>query len=99
MEEISAREAVDENPDDSAHKAFAHAMSAVGGINQHLAKRRRLFGLRSQPGDDVIARLEEWIKRLVEGLTRIAVQLKAAFTITVGTSLSVAMSFGPFSTP
>ena len=41
-------------------------------------------------------KLEDWIKRLVTKLTEIATKLKASFSITVGTTISVTISRGPF---
>lgn len=83
--------------DASAHQALAYAMAAVGGINQGLGLTQESGLTLGNPVEDIIKRLEDWIKRLVGKLTEIAKQLKASFSITVGTGISVTISCGPFS--
>lgn len=82
--------------EDTARQALAYALSAVGGMNQHLAvaeqPRTTPF---FDPIDDIVKKLEEWIKRLFDKLTEIAKQLKASFSITVGTNISVTISCSP----
>lgn len=93
---LSAMEAADTTTDDGAHESLAHAMSAIGRIDQHMGSQHLAIERHLSLEEDLVAKLDVWIKRLVAGLTRIAVQLKATFSISVGTGLSVTMSFGPF---
>jgi hypothetical protein len=80
----------------TAQQALAYALSAVGGMNQHLTVAQQPRAALAGPVDDIVKKLEDWIKRLVAKLTEIAKQLKASFSITVGTSISVTISCGPF---
>jgi hypothetical protein len=76
----------------SAQQALAHAMAAVGGINQGLVVGpQNLTG----PVDGIIEKLEDWIKRLLDKLTEIVKQLAkgTTFSITVGTGISVTVNF------
>ncbi len=82
--------------DATAHQALAYALSAVAGMNQGLTLAEEQSVAVIGPVDDIVKKLEDWIKRLVAKLTEIAKQLKASFSITVGTSVSVAISCGPF---
>lgn len=72
-------------------------MTAVSGMTQGLGANVAMTPRVGNPVDDVIDKLEDWIKRLVAKLTEIAKQLKASFSISVGTSVSVTISCGPFS--
>lgn len=79
----------------TARQALAYALSAVGGMNQHLGAAQQPAALPG-PVDGIIDKLEDWIKRLVAKLTEIARQLEASFSITVGTTVSVTIICGPF---
>jgi hypothetical protein len=81
----------------TAQQALAYALSAVGGMNQHLTVIEQPRAALPGPVDDIVKKLEDWIKRLVAKLTEIAKQLTASFSIAVGTSISVSISCGPFS--
>jgi hypothetical protein len=85
------------NDEASAHQALAYAMTAVGSINLGLGASQEQVLTFANPVDDILKKLEDWIKRLVAKLAEIAKQLKASFSITVGTSVSVTISCGPFS--
>jgi len=76
--------------------ALANAMAAVRGINQGLGMGAESMIALGNPADAIIKKLHEWIKQLVDTLTEIAKQLKATFSLTVGTSVSVTINFGPF---
>ena len=80
----------------SAQQALAYVLSAVGGMNQNLTAAQQPTATLSSPVNDIVKKLEDWIKRLVTKLTEIATQLKASFSITVGTTISVTISCGPF---
>ena len=84
------------NDEATAQQALARTLSAVGSLNQHLAVAELTRTALLSPVDDIVKKLEEWINRLVAKLTEIAKQLKASFSITVGTSISVTLSCGPF---
>ena len=84
------------NDEPSAQQALAHAMAAVGGINQGLTsgQPQTLAG----PVDGIVEKLEDWIKRLLDKLTEIVKQLAkgTTFSITVGTGISVTVNFPAF---
>ena len=80
----------------TAQQALAYALSAVGGMNQRLSATQQPTASLAMPVDDIVKKLENWIKRLVAKLTEIATKLKASFSITVGTTISVTISCGPF---
>ncbi len=84
------------NDEATARQALAYALSAVGGMNQGLELAQDQSVSVAGPVDDIVKRLEGWIERLVAKLTEIAKQLKASFSITVGTSISVTITCGPF---
>jgi hypothetical protein len=93
---LAAMEAADTTTDEGAHESFAHAMSAIGRIDEHMGAQHLAIKRHLSLEEDLVARLDVWIKRLVAGLTKIASQLNASFSVTVGTGLSVTMNFGPF---
>lgn len=80
----------------TAQQALAYLLSAVAGINQGLTAAQQPTASLARPVDDIVKKLEDWIKRLVAKLTDIAMRLKASFSITVGTTISVTVSCGPF---
>jgi hypothetical protein len=94
---LASMEASDTSTDDGAHEALAHAMSAVTRINLHVGGEGKGLNLVRDISDDVIERFDDWMRRLLAGVTKIAVQLRASFSVTVGTAISLTMNFGPFS--
>ncbi|MGC8466423.1 MAG: hypothetical protein ACP5O0_10960 [Acidimicrobiales bacterium] len=97
---LTAMEAADTSTDEGAHSALAHAMAATKRINDvHEETSRIRERLEGEVSRDVVEKLDEWIKRLVGALTKIATQLKATFSISVGTGISITMNFGPFDEP
>jgi hypothetical protein len=73
-------------------------MVTVRRINQLLAQAQAqaMVGAGA-PVDDILAKLREWVGRLVTELTRIIGKLAQAtsFSISVGAELSVTVNFGP----
>ncbi len=97
---LTAMEAIDTSTDDGAHSALAHAMAATNRINDvHGDTSRIRERLEGDVSRDLVDKLDDWIKRLLGALTKIAAQLKATFSISVGTGISVTMNFGPFGAP
>lgn len=78
-------------------QALSSTLAAVQGINQGLRSSDQ--DLLLQSANRIIEKLEDWIKRLVDSLTKIVQTLGngATFSISVGTSVSVTVHFGPFS--
>lgn len=84
----------------NAHDELAETLANVGKINSALAVPGS--GADLMPGfgveDDIVDKLEKWIRRLVEKLTDIvrALGKGATFSIAVGTTVSVTVNLGPF---
>jgi hypothetical protein len=78
----------------SARDALTYAMMTVRHIKQLSAQA--MIGAGA-PMDDILAKLREWLGRLVTEFTRIVEKLAQAtsFSISVGTALSVTVNFGP----
>lgn len=55
----------------TAQQALAYALSAVGGMNQRLSATQQPTASLAMPVDDIVKKLENWIKRLVAKLTEI----------------------------
>lgn len=83
--------------DQSARDALTHAMVTVRRINQlsAQAQAQAMMGAGA-PMDDILAKLREWLDRLVSEFTRIVENLAQAtsFSMSVGTALSVTVNFG-----
>ena len=65
-------------------------------MNQNLTAAQQPTATLSSSVNDIVKKLEDWINRLVAKLIEIATQLKASFSSTVGTTISVTISCGPF---
>lgn len=94
LEKMSA---VDVQDPASANQALAHALSAVGAMNSTSAPVGTTLSMGLSPVDGIVERLEEWLSRLVDKLTEIAEHLRATFSISVGTSVTVSITCNPFS--
>jgi len=85
--------------DAAARGALKHAMVTVGQINQVSAQARAqaMIGAGG-PVDDLLARLSDWLDRLVAALIKIVKNVADAtsFSVSVGTAVSVTVNFGPF---
>jgi hypothetical protein len=95
---LDQMEQVDLADQASAHVALAHAMAAVGTMNQGLVfERAATPGSLRSPANGLIERLEEWIERLLDKLTQIVKALAkgSSFSLSVGTTISVAINFPP----
>lgn len=97
-ERMDALQAMPVHDDQSAREAFAHMTVTVSHINQlsAQAQAQALMGAAG-PVDDVLAKLRDWIDRLVAALTDIVKKLQDAtsFSISVGSNLSVSITFRP----
>lgn len=91
LEAVVATPVVDER---SARQALSELMSTIAQINGTASG----FGARAVGEDTLADRLQEWVDRLIDKLTEIVEKIAKAtsFTITVGTSVSVSVTFGPF---
>jgi hypothetical protein len=81
----------------SAHQALGCAFTAVDSMNLGLGVNQVESISLGNPGDDIIQearRLGQATGR--QQLTEIAKELKASFSISVGTSVSVTINCGPF---
>jgi len=82
----------------SAFAALAHALAAVGAINQGLdpqpAQER---GTMTSSVSGILEKLQDWIKRLLEKLTEIVKTFVrgTSFSLSVGTAISVTINFPP----
>ena len=101
-EDLDALQGMPVDSDQSARGALMQAMVAVRRINQLLAQAQAqaMVGAGA-PVDDVLAKLREWVDRLVTELTRIVGGLAQAtsFSVSVGAALSVTVNFGPSAWP
>ena len=82
----------------SAHVALAHAMAAVGAINQGLVPQpAQVPAAMASPVSGIVEKLQEWIKRLLDKLTQIVKALVkgTSFSLSVGTTISVTINFPP----
>jgi hypothetical protein len=97
-EDLDALQGMPVDSDQSARDALTQAMVTVRRINQLLAQAQAqaMVGAGA-PVDDVLAKLREWVGRLVTEFTRIIEKVAQAtsFSISVGTALSVTVHFGP----
>jgi hypothetical protein len=85
--------------DKSARGALQHAMVTVGQINQVSTQARAHVTMAAaRPIDDLLAKISEWVDRLATALTRIVKHLlnATAFSIEVGSAVTVGVTFGPF---
>jgi hypothetical protein len=103
VREIGARfDALEEMPitdDQSARDALTHVMVTVSHINQVSAQARAQAMIGAGvPANGIVEDLEKWIDRLVSALTQIVEKLARAvsFSISVGSTVSVTVDFGPF---
>jgi hypothetical protein len=80
--------------DPSARQALLDVMALVAEVNQ---AGRRGDGVPEVDLGDPIKRLKKWLDRLVDKLTEIVEKLIGAvsFSISVGTGISVTVTFGP----
>ena len=95
--DLAAMPVVDEG---SARAALSELMSTVAQINETASPvGSRAVGEDGLVGD-LAERLKGWIDRLIDKLTEIVEKIAKAtsFTITVGTGMSVSVTFGPFGT-
>jgi hypothetical protein len=97
-EQLDALQGMPADSDQSARDALMHAMMTVRHISQlsAQAQAQAMIGAGA-PMDDILAKLPEWLDRLVTEFTRIVEKLAQAtsFSISVGTALSVTVNFGP----
>ena len=97
-EDLDALQGMQVGSDQSARGALTQAMVAVRRINQLLAQAQAqaMVGAGA-PVDDILAKLREWVGRLVTEFTRIVGGLAQAtsFSISMGAALSVTVNFGP----
>lgn len=94
--DLAAMPVVDEA---SAREALAELMSTVAQINATAtAFTAHDVGEANVVVGNLAERLKDWIDRLIDKLTEIVAKIAKAtsFTITVGTDVSVAVTFGPF---
>jgi hypothetical protein len=93
-EDLDALQGMPAGSDQSARDALTRAMVTVRRINQLLAQAMVGAGA---PVDDIVARLREWVGRLVTEFTRIIEEVAQAtsFSVSVGSGLSVTVQFGP----
>jgi hypothetical protein len=83
--------------DPSARVAFAHLTTTVTRVN-HLSAQvqaQAMMGAGAVPVDAILARLSQWLDRLVTVMTRIVANLKNAtsFSVSVGSNVSVSVTF------
>jgi hypothetical protein len=97
-EDLDALQGMPAGSDQSARDALTRAMVTVRRINQLLAQAQAqaMVGAGA-PADDIVARLREWVGRLVTEFTRIIEEVAQAtsFSVSVGSGLSVTVQFGP----
>jgi hypothetical protein len=95
LDELERMPVVD---DGSARTALTHLMTTVTRIDQLTSKAQAqaIMGAGT-PVDDILERLRTWLDRLVTLLRRIVEKLAGArsFSVSAGTSVSVAVEFGP----
>lgn len=88
--------------DQSAHDALSHVMVTVSGINRLTAQvqAQAMIG-GGAPIDAVLDKLRDWLDRLVAALNQIVAKLADAtsFSVTVGTGVSVSVTFEPPHSP
>ncbi len=80
----------------SAQVALAHAMAAVGTINQGLLPQpAQVSSAMGSPVSGIVEKLQDWIKRLLDKLTQIVKKLVkgTSFSLSVGTTISVTINF------
>lgn len=96
MHEIDSRlsrlEAMPVESDESARDALTELLATVGQINAVAPGPEEAFV------GGLVERMKKWIERLIERLSEIVKQLADAtsFSISVGTGVSVTVTFGPF---
>lgn len=102
LDELHARPIDDEQ---SARSALSELMSIVRQANEAIdrgatASTRPEFADHAVT-DGVLERLRAWIDRIIDKLTAIVEKIPAAtsFSISVGTGLSIMVTFGPFPAP
>ena len=89
----------DDSTDAEAQVALAELLATVAQINAAVPTfRSAATPTDTLGGEELVDRLTTWIKRLADRLSVIVKSLDRAtsFSITVGTSLSVTVTFGPF---
>lgn len=77
----------------SARKALAHVLVSVSELNQRLEHSPET----DVPADTlrtsgILEKLQHWIEKLAERLRQICSELKATFSITVGTPMAVSVT-------
>jgi NADH:ubiquinone oxidoreductase subunit D len=83
--------------DASARAAFVHLSTTVSRVN-HLSAQvqaQAMMGAAGAPVDAILAKLSQWLDRLVTAMTRIVAKLADAtsFSVSVGSTVSVTVSF------
>jgi hypothetical protein len=95
---LDALEGMAIRDDLSAREAFTHVMVTVNRINQLLAttQAQAVMGAAT-PIDKTLEKLRDWLDRLVTAMRRTLAKLAGAtaFSVSVGTSVSVTVDFGP----
>ncbi len=95
---LDALESMSVSDDQSAREAFTHVVVTVNRINQLSARTQAqaIMGAAT-PVDDILEKLREWLDRLLSALTQIVAKLAGAtaFSVTVGSAVSVTVDFGP----
>jgi len=78
----------------TAEEALSQVLTLVRGINETLSAVPAGEFRTTEIGDNVIDRLEEWLKRLLHTLDEIVANLAkgTTFSVTVGTSISVTVN-------
>jgi hypothetical protein len=82
--------------DESARIAFAHLSTTVTRVNQLSAQVQAQAMLGAGlPVDAIVAKLSQWLDRLVDAMTGIVAKLANAtsFSVSVGSNISVSVTF------
>jgi hypothetical protein len=94
---LATLETMPVNDDESARVAFTHLTTTVGRVN-HLSAQvqaQAMMGAAGAPVDAILARLSEWLDRIVVAMKTIVANLASAtsFSVSVGSTVSLTVTF------